>query len=137
MSIHNLGNKIKGLLNADKTTLLYLLVIILVGTSSFGLGRLSVELSNNPPNSDIIITENNPNTSTGRLLSQSLGNVPSEPISQNGSIEKGKYVASKNGKLYYSIGCSGAKRIAVKNEIWFNNTDEAEKSGYTLSTSCH
>lgn len=137
MSIHNLSDKIKGLLNTDKTTLLSLLVIILVGTSSFGLGRLSVELGKNTPNSNIIITENSPDLLRDRVLSQSVENDPSQSISPNVDSLKGKYVASKNGKLYYSLGCAGAKRIAAKNEVWFNSKDEAEKSGYTPSTSCH
>jgi len=56
-------------------------------------------------------------------------------VINNNSKEK-RYVASKNGKLYYSLGCSGAKRISEKNKIWFATSEEAEKSGFTFSSSC-
>ena len=115
MSIHNLIHKINSRIGLDKLTLIYLLIIIGVGVSSFGLGRLSI---NNKPREDanIAITE------TKNLLE-------SQPTEK-------RYVASKNGKMYYSLGCSGAKRIKLENEIWFNTKEDAEKSGYTLSTTC-
>ena len=47
-----------------------------------------------------------------------------------------KYVASKNGKLYYPVNCKGANRIKPDNRVWFDTVTDAEKSGYTPSSSC-
>ena len=128
MSISYFLNKIKENINIDKVTVMYSLVIIGVGISAFGLGRLSAQ-NNQFKDTGITITENN------ELASVSLSSNISDdkPVIQ--SSDK-KYVASKNGKLYYTPTCAGAKRILPKNEVWFSTTIEAEKSGYTLSTSC-
>jgi hypothetical protein len=127
MSISDFINKIKSYnINIDKINIMYSLVIIGVGISAFGLGRLSVE-SNSSKDTDIAITEN-------QLSNISpLNSANGESISSSG---KKIYVASKNGKLYYKPSCAGAKRIASKNEIWFSTAIEAEKSGYTLASSC-
>lgn len=116
MSITDKLNKIKGKLGIDNFTILYLIVIIGVGISAFGLGRLSTE--NNYPKQDFKVADN---------IQNQLGSAL--------SIEK-NYVASKNGKMYYPLGCSGANRIKLENQIWFATTTEAERSGYQLSTSC-
>jgi hypothetical protein len=39
-------------------------------------------------------------------------------------------------KCIIRLGCSGANRIKPENEIWFSTKEEAEKSGFTLSTTC-
>lgn len=46
------------------------------------------------------------------------------------------YVASKNGKTYYPVSCSGARRIKEGNRVYFTSTSEAEQRGYTLSKTC-
>ena len=48
----------------------------------------------------------------------------------------GKYFASKNGHKYYSAGCSAGKSIKQENRIYFSSAPEAEKAGYTSSSSC-
>ena len=125
-------HKIKGNTGIDKTTILYLCIIVGVGISSFGLGRFSA-IQNEVKDDDIRIEGqgemiNNQNQIEGIKEESSL----SEPIV---SREK-RYVASKNGKMYYSLGCSGANRIKKENEVWFGSKEDAEKSGYTFSTSC-
>lgn len=89
-----------------------------VGIGSFGLGRISLN-NNSSENSNIVINEND-------------GDIP---ITQTQLTEK-RYVASKNGKMYYGIGCSGAGRIKTENEVWFSTSEDAEKSGYTISSTC-
>lgn len=132
MSIHNLVDKIKSQLGIDNTTILYLCIIIGVGISSFGLGRLSV-------NDKIYKEDDIMGTETESLLSDQGGSVNKiqtiEETKGQQQREK-RYVASKNGKMYYSIGCSGAKRIKPENEVWFSTKEEAEKSGYKLSLTC-
>lgn len=132
MSINDFTDKIKGKIDLDVSTLICLCVVVLVGLSSFGLGRLSV--INNIDNSNLKL-ENNSTS----LVKEEIGNsiLAEKDNALDSSLSKKRmYVASKNGKLYYSVGCSGAKRISAKNEVWFATTIEAEKAGFTLSTSC-
>ena len=132
MSINDFMNKIKGKIGVDRTTLLCLCIVILVGLSSFGLGRLSV--TSDESNSDIKLENSNTGIVKGEIgkstqVENTIDNVGNSP-------KEKMYVASKNGKLYYTANCGGAKRIAPKNEVWFANNTDAEKSGYTLSASC-
>ena len=129
MSISDFLNKIKSIkINFDRVIIMYSLIVIGVGISAFGLGRLSVDNSS-LKDTGITITENNlPQLS-------SLNDVNNSSTNQSNSNKK-TYVASKNGKLYYRPTCAGAKRIAEKNEVWFSTAIEAEKSGYTLASSC-
>ena len=121
MSIPNLFHKIKSKMNIDKEALLYLFIIIIVGISSFGLGLL---FANFTPNKD-----------------KNVAIAKTEDILNNqakieGESREKAYVASKNGKMYYKIGCAGAKRINPENEVWFSTKEDAEKSGFVLSTTC-
>lgn len=116
MSINDFCNKIKVKSSIDRFTIICFIVIILVGVSSFGLGRLSTKDKNQ--DDDISIVFNDDFSEDSDRLGEK------------------KYIASRNGKLYYPLDCSGAKRIADKNAIWFANEIEAEKSGYQFSTSC-
>lgn len=125
MSINDFMNKIKGQIGIDRIALMCFSIIVFVSLSSFGLGRLSVaKIDNvdqlNVKEEGINISKNEGDTA------QTISTTPKEKL----------YVASKNGKLYYSLGCAGAKRISPKNEVWFASSIDAEKSGYTLSTSC-
>ena len=126
MSIHDIGSKIKGRLGLDHIALINMVVIVLVGICAFGLGRISAQ----SPKID---------ESIAILDSQA---VPyKSPISSfikedTNSTTKGQYLASKNGKLYYNVGCSGANRIKEENKIWFNTKEEAESRGLTMSSTC-
>ena len=132
-------NKIKGIIGIDSTTFLLLCILVLVSLGSFGLGRLSV--SNTDENSSIKLE----NTSEGIVKGEIGKSIKAESNMESvvGSMNKVEeiqkekmYVASKNGKLYYAISCSGAKRISEKNRVWFASASDAEKSGYTPSSSC-
>lgn len=132
MSINHFLDKIKGQIDIDTTTLICLLVVVLVGLSSFGLGRLSA-----PSMKDGYVSKLE-NKNTGLVKEEMGESIKIESSMENiVSIEKERmYVASKNGKLYYSLNCAGAKRISEKNKVWFADATEAEKSGYELSSSC-
>ncbi|MEI6022626.1 MAG: hypothetical protein WCQ32_02180 [bacterium] len=43
----------------------------------------------------------------------------------------GKYVGSRNGKKYYTVGCSGTKRIKPANLIYFKDIQDAQLQGYS------
>ena len=131
MSIYDFVDKIKGKFYIDRYTLLCLIIIIIVSIGSFGLGRLSVI---NNEIEDIQSAGSDYKASVGDWVGESKQNTKALPT---GDLPKEKmYIASKNGKLYYSIGCSGAKRISDKNSIWFATKEDAEKSGYSLSSTC-
>lgn len=125
-------DKIKGKIGIDSTTLLCLCVIILVGFSSFGLGRLSVS---NISNEEDIKLENTNDYTVKDEIGKS-GEVDLVKEVDTPLQKERKYLASKNGKLYYTVSCSGAKRISEKNKVWFATSIEAEKAGYSLSASC-
>ena len=132
MSINDFMNKIKGKLGLDKTTLMFLCIIIGVGASSFGLGRLSVAKTSN--DESLKLEDKNIGIVNGEI-GNSL-KVDNNSVGDSTSKER-VYVASKNGKMYYSLGCSGASRIKLENQIWFSTSLDAEKSGYSKSTSCN
>lgn len=129
MSINDFTNKIKKKLDIDTFTVLCLFVIVGVGIGSFGLGRLSVAVESPQGHDEIKIID-----TQFPVISE---NINQSIINNTIDIQREKrYVASKNGKLYYSFGCSGAKRIIEKNMVWFSTKEEAEKSGYEFSSSC-
>ncbi|MFA6514837.1 MAG: hypothetical protein WCT42_01060 [Candidatus Paceibacterota bacterium] len=131
MSIPNIFDKIKGKIGVDKITILYLFIIVGVGVGSFGLGRFSANNSLNDSEPISIIDNSSIDTSLDK-------NIDNNKISnlQSDQPQERRYVASKNGKMYYSLGCSGAKRIKKENEVWFSTSLDAEKSGYTRSSTC-
>lgn len=129
MSIPDLIHKIKSKIDIDKSTILFLFIIVGVGIGSFGLGKFSIDNRANTKN-DISVYK------TGDLLENK--NTNSFETSKTSFVQSGekRYVASKNGKMYYSPDCSGSKRIKQENEVWFESKIDAEKSGYILSSTC-
>ncbi len=101
------------------------LLIILVGLSSFGLGRLSALSSREVPVSiyqapSSLAAEDRTKTSGVSLRERSVAAV----------------VASKNGTKYHFPHCSGASRISEANRIEFPSSQEAEAAGYSLAANC-
>lgn len=134
MSINHFFNKIKSNLGIDTKTIVFIFVIVGVGVSAFGLGELSARQRLGlmaKSDSSFISKDDNSN------LESDIQIIDLENDKNNNSISGEKmYVASKNGKLYYRIGCSGAGRIKEENKIYFKTKEDAEKFGYTLSSSC-
>ena len=121
-----------------------ILLIMLVGFGSFGLGRLSkLQESKTPVRveqaSAAVLSANPPfleKEGTGGVVVSPLskGTPPSseaEDVSSGGQL-----VASKGGAKYHFPWCSGAQRIAEQNKIWFNSVEEARKAGYTPASNC-
>ncbi len=48
----------------------------------------------------------------------------------------GEIVASKNGKKYYFLHCSGVNRIKIENRVYFSTTSAAENAGYSIAANC-
>jgi len=55
---------------------------------------------------------------------------------ENESQNKLKIVASKSGKRYYFLHCSGVKRIKEANKIYFKSENDAKKRGLTIAANC-
>jgi len=131
MSITDFSRKIKSKFNIDTSTILLLFIVIGIGIGSFGLGIL-YERDNNDAliksNSNI---ENFSNSKDDILIIDE--NNSSNKINMN---REGMYVASKNGKMYYRLDCSGAGRIKEENKVWFATSKDAEDSGYQYASSC-
>ncbi len=130
--------KIKLFIESDKgKDIMIVIIVILVGLSSFFLGRLSNQTSTNGVKIEYTGQEASALGSIESLKANtsqiSLNPSISEKKSNNG---QGSYFASKKGKKYYSIGCSAGKTIKQENRIYFQSSAEAEKAGYTISSSC-
>lgn len=99
-----------------KKEYLIIIIIILVGLASFGLGRMSaLEKTGEEDSVEFIIPE----------LSK---------IDMNFSGLS--YVASINGTKYYPRGCKVVNRIKSENRIYFRSGSDAQKSGYGYTSSC-
>ena len=120
-------DKYKGILEDD--ALFYGLLILLVGVSSFGLGRWS-------------IAEEVPKTQAANVQFTQTPEkvVESESVTVGASAPtvntQGQYVASKNSNKYHLPWCSGAKRIKEENKVWFQSKEEAASKGYTPAANC-
>jgi len=124
MSIQDIYKNINRFLTDD--VFFFTLLILLVAVVSFGLGRSSV---------DQIIAEKQPAT----VVTSQLEKIVEKPIVediQSLTETSGKYVASKNSDKYHLPWCSGAKRIAEANKIWFKDKEEAKAAGYTPAGNC-
>lgn len=141
MSIKESVNKIKGYIQtvpADlKYNLFIALLIVLVGTASFGLGRLSkTSLSHG----DIrILTPQNASANVLGSVSVSENTKSTQPeLPENVYVGEsgGEVVASKSGTKYHYPWCAGAKQISEKNKITFVSIEEARKAGYTPAANC-
>jgi len=87
-------------------------VVVLVGLSAFGLGRLSV---------------------TGL---PAAGAAPAPASAKVVSAEEGQFVASKAGTKYYLPSCAGASNIKEENRVYFVSVAQAQAAGYTAAANC-
>ena len=108
------------------------LVIILVATLSFGIGRLSVIGDREPIKIeyDPALTQE-PSTS----INQTANVINSNPavFAPSGTSE---VVVSKNGSKYHFLHCPSVKQIKEENKIFFATPAAAEAAGYTLAANC-
>lgn len=102
------------------------LIIVLLATLSFGLGRLSATGGPKPPVTLCGLGEKIPVSGSPEVVG--AGAVF--------SVTQGEYVASKNGTVYHFPWCSGAKRISEENKVWFTTKKEAERAGYRPASNC-
>jgi hypothetical protein len=105
------------------------IIIILVATLSFGIGRLSVAGDRGPVRIeyDQQLTTHNSQRTTNINQTASVINT-----TQNDTA----VVVSKNGTKYHYSHCGGAKQIKEENKIVFQTPEAAEIAGYTLAGNC-
>ncbi len=133
-------SEIKSLLSND--SVFYSLIIIIVGITAFGLGRLSVA-----PESPVI-GQNTPETSApGTVLGVAVNPPEAEvqtgpaaaatgPEDNPGTAVPTTLVASKSGTKYHLATCPGAKQIKEENKIYFATEALARAAGYTPAANC-
>ena len=92
------------------------LVIILVATLAFGIGRLT--------------------SSGGRGVVQIEYGPEVSSTQPSMVINPESVVASKNGAKYHYLHCAGSKQIKEENKLAFASAAAAEAAGYTLASNC-
>ena len=111
----------------SRSELYTIALIILIGFAGFGLGRLSLIEDNREA-----VRIEFPKYLSASVLNTGKTADGKEVLTGT----QGLLVASKNGSKYHYPWCSGGKRIAEKNKIWFDSVEEAQKAGYTPASNC-
>jgi hypothetical protein len=119
-----------------------ILIIVLVGTASFGLGRLSFyEKKTAPVTIETSVIEPRSEEVSGEVKGASVA-IPTTitnkpPVAPAQAPTAGEeVVASRSGSKYHYPWCAGAKQIADKNKIVFQSFESARAAGYTPAANC-
>jgi hypothetical protein len=140
-SIQEMYENIKRLFEND--TLYFMVLLVLVGATSFGLGRWSaigtystkdtiVSSQTASVGSTVKAAKITPKESTAQIKEK----VVEDTMSLEAAISEAKYVASKSGSKYHLLWCPGAKSIKESNKVFFKSKEEAEGEGYTPAANC-
>ena len=139
MSIPVFANKIKGFVLEHRQMLIFIGILIGTAIVAFYLGYVArEEIYPAPP---VIIQC----PANAYMDSAVLGTVASAAASAQSNEKSdmstvgsgsGAFVASKTGKKYYPLACSGAKRIKDANKIFFQTAAEAQAAGLSLGAGC-
>jgi hypothetical protein len=110
--------KLKSWLAND--TYFIVILLLLVGVSSFALGRLSV--TQIPvPDTMVASLQQLPNLA----LENDINPVSDFPV-----------VVSRSGTKYHLLNCPGAQQIKSENKIEFPSAEAAEAAGYGPAANC-
>ncbi|MFY9457369.1 MAG: hypothetical protein WAP23_00330 [Candidatus Spechtbacterales bacterium] len=129
-------SRIKQFIKSNESELMLMIGVILISLISFAAGRLTAPGIEKQP---ISIEHLAPALTAGRPAS---ANSVFQNITNTDALQglqgrtTGAYVASKNSTKYHLPGCTGVKRIAEHNKIWFNSKEEAESLGYQPASNC-
>lgn len=109
-------------------------IIVLVGSASFALGRLSMQQSSAP---ELSISTIDLDTMPAASYTALQANAPATDDTQASTVSNGgSVVGSKNGSKYHLPWCSGAKRIKDENLVVFESITKAQEAGYTPAANC-
>ncbi len=132
MSILDKQEKIKTwLASKDGNDVLIGAIVILVGLSGFGLGRISAASKSAP---GVVIEGTVIPVEQFASAGQAAAITGVEDRRASTSQTSGAIFASKNGTKYYFTHCSS--RVKEENKIWFTTEDEALAAGFTKSSTC-
>lgn len=127
---------IKSIKRALSGDLFMVLLIVFVGSASFGLGRLSSEqISHEPVRIEYGAALNTAATG-GSTGNSTVRTSNAQNISAAAASAEGGFVGSRNGSKYHFPWCSGAQRIKPENLVHFATRVEAENAGYTPAANC-
>jgi len=96
-------------------------VVVLIGVTAFGLGRLS--------------TQNAPQPHAAQAAPQGGAAQSAAALAAPGA-QGGPYVASKSGSKYYLATCAAAGRISDANKVYFQSAAQAQAAGYEPASNC-
>lgn len=136
MSISHFFNKIKGIGTIDRELILWFFILIGMGSVSFGLGsfiaqhRTGRSVLSQHTGESLAAEAFSSNTTSLAPNSFVASSIPAISSAHN-------FIASKNGTMYYQVTCSTAKRISVKNQMYFATATDAQKLGFVPSVSCN
>ena len=113
----------------------FLLLVLVVGSIFFALGRLSALEERYTP---VKISYPNGTYNGGTVLGvSSYNNSPISDIEQNIVSQAGEVIGSKTGKKYYFPWCGALKLIKPENQVHFASVDEASLAGYSPAVNCN
>ena len=132
--VFDMLDQVKQFIKSNESELILALGVVLISLISFSAGRLSAP---GFEKQSISVERLQPTSAKATVGMSAFENTINEDLLQAlRDRTEGAYVASKNSNKYHLPNCSGAKRIAEHNKIWFNSLDEAESLGYTPAANC-
>lgn len=133
--IRYMQEKLKSWISNDQV--FYGLLLILVGCSSFALGRLSLADEPLKQASGVSFSTSKALPEAESPLISTIANPVDTDRTLNESTETAQaVVASKSGTKYHLPECPGAKQIKPDNIVTFSSRAEAEQAGYTPAANC-
>ncbi len=135
------------------TDLIFVVVVLLFSTASFGLGMLTEKelasrggqgsgaetsgfwIENVASSTSVSLPAAAASASVSKKVSASKA-IPVVPAGSIVTPKEGKYVASKSGTKYYLPTCSGVKRIKEENKVWFASVEDAQAAGLSPAANC-
>jgi len=153
MSINDLSIKIKSFYAVAKDAvygperglkighdIFIVLLVFLVGTASFGLGKLSAFEKKKTPIQVLQVQENLLAAVVGKneqnIAGEGTSNTQNTATVFDSKLNKGLVLASKSGTKYYYPWCTGVDRIKEENKVWFATIEDARKVGLTPASGC-
>lgn len=136
MSINDISRKIKPFIMRGgeavlRRDLFTLMLIILVGIASFGLGRLSISKGEDSP----IMIERAPLTASVLATQNTqLKTVTTEISSIEPMAKGGGVIGTKSTKKYRFPWCPST--ATESNKVYFKSIEEARSAGYTPVKNC-
>lgn len=134
-------DQVKNFIKANESNFVLGIGVILISLISFASGRLTapkvekqeITIERLTPKSSEVPASKSGNA----YINSAFKNITDDSkLQELQDRTAGLYVASKNSDKYHLPDCSGAKRIAEHNKIWFNSKEEAEGLGYKPAANC-